>query len=103
MSGRLETPDDGTEELARALLHQALRAQQGGQLSPGAVRAPLRALCDCARARGLPIESVLVTLKHEWREAPESRHLGRVESAAVLERLVSLCIAEFYADRPSPP
>lgn len=103
MSGRLVTPDGGTEELARALLHQALRAQQGGQLSPGAVRAPVRAMCDCARAHGVPIEVVLVTLKHEWRQAPETRRLGRFESTTVLERVVSLCIAEFYADRPPPP
>ena len=89
---------EGTHALVRDLLHEALRAQRGGQLPAESVRERTRAMCACAHERGLPIERVLVTLKQEWRDAPETRRLKRFEAATVLERIVTLCITEFYAD-----
>lgn len=100
MSGRLESPDDRTLELVRDLLHQALGAQRGGRLPSEAVRAPTRAVCACARAHGVPVERVILALKEEWRHAPGTRHLARPEASSVLERVVTLCITEFYADAP---
>lgn len=100
MSGGLESPDDGTLELVRDLLHEALRVQRDGRLADGAVRACTRAVCACAHARGVPIERVLVALKEEWHHTPEARHLRRPDAALVLERIVTLCITEFYADTP---
>jgi hypothetical protein len=100
MSQEIDSSDDGTQELVRELLYAALRAQRGGRLREDAVRPNTRAMCACARAHGLPIERVLVALKHEWRETPEARHLDRFQASTLLERIVTLCITEFYAESP---
>ena len=91
--------DFGTRDLVRSLLHDALHAQRGGRLPADSVRQQTRALCACAREHGVPIERVLVTLNHEWQGTAEARKLGRFEATTVLERLVTLCITEFYAER----
>lgn len=85
-------------DLVRALLADALRVQRGGHLPSESVRPQTRAVCACARAYGLPIERVLVTVKREWQEKTEARRLARFEASTVLERIVTLCITEFYAD-----
>ena len=100
MSHELDNADDGTQELVRELLHEALRVQRGGRLRDDAVRPTTRAMCACARAHGLPIERVLVALKHEWRATPEAKRLERFEASTLLERIVTLCITEFYAETP---
>ena len=98
MREEIGTPTEDTEQLARELLREALRAQRGGRWSDESVRARTRAVCACAHANGLPIERVLVTLKQEWRGTPEARRFRRFEATTVLERIVTLCINEFYAD-----
>jgi hypothetical protein len=100
MTGRHESPDDGTLELVRNLLHEALRVQRGGRVPTDAMRGSTRAVCACARAHGVPVERVLVALKEEWRHAPETRDLRATEATSLLERIVTLCITEFYADTP---
>jgi hypothetical protein len=86
-------------DLVRELLADALRAQRGGHLPSESVRRQTRAVCACARTHGLPIERVLVTVKREWQEKTEARRLARFEASTVLERIVTLCITEFYAER----
>lgn len=100
VSGRLESPEDGTLELVRDLLHEALRAQRDGRVPDGALHGGTRAVCDCARARGMPIERVLVALKEEWQQTPAARHLRRPDAVSLLEHIVTLCITEFYAETP---
>lgn len=90
--------DGQARELVRVLLHDALRAQRAGRLPSSAIRKQMRAVCACAREQGLPVERVLVTVKHEWQATAEARRLGRFEATTVLERIVTLCIDEFYAD-----
>jgi hypothetical protein len=82
-------------------LHEALVTQHGGRLSDDSMRRRLRATCECARSVGLPIERLLVLLKQEWRDTPAARRLRRMEATSVLERIVTLCIDEFYADPAS--
>lgn len=95
--------DAQARDLVRVLLADALRAQRGGRLSAEAVRRQTQAVCTCARAHGLPIERLLVTLKREWQDTAETRRLGRFEASSVLERLVTLCIAEFYVGTEAGP
>lgn len=97
MSGGLDASRD-TEVLVRELLHEALRARQGGRLAEEGVRVRTRAMCLRAHENGMPIERVLVTLKQEWRATPEARRLKRLEASTILERIVTLCITEFYAE-----
>ena len=93
-----------TRDLVRALLLEALVAQRSGHGPDGALRRRTQAMCSCARSVGLPIEQVLVMLKEEWRTTPESRQLHRQDAAQLIERVVTLCIDEYYADgtRRSP-
>ena len=84
----------------RELLREALDAQQGGRSLGDALQLRTRAACECAHGLGLPIERLLVLLKEEWRDTPDARRLTRVDATSVLERVVTLCINEFYADRP---
>ena len=88
----------GTEALVRELLSDALQAQRAGRQPDDGLRQQTRAVCACAHEDGVPIERVLVTLKEEWRATPAARQLKRFEATTLLERIVTLCITEFYAD-----
>jgi hypothetical protein len=96
--------DEGeTRDLVRALLLEALVAQRAGRGPDAAVRRQTQVMCSCARGVGLPIEHVLVMLKDEWRTTPESRQLRRQDAERLLERVVTLCIDEYYADGSRRP
>jgi hypothetical protein len=60
-------------------------------------RAALDAACRAAREAGLEAEHVLLALKDAWRGLPELRHVERHTAESALARLVSACIAAFYA------
>jgi hypothetical protein len=63
------------------------------------VRDALRAISRAARARGLRAEHVVIALKSVCDTLPEMQ--GAVTSsqrARVLDRLVTLCIEEYYAE-----
>lgn len=98
-----EGPEDGhARDLVRALLLEALASQRDGRLpeaTVAGVRRETQAMCACAREAQLPIERVLVALKQEWHEMPEVRALRRPDAVAVLERVVTMCIDEYYRDR----
>ncbi|MFL5607941.1 MAG: hypothetical protein ACJ8AD_15930 [Gemmatimonadaceae bacterium] len=59
---------------------------------------PMTTLCDEARARQLPIERVIVAVKHAWSRLPVRRtQLGDV-STDVLSSVISVCIEQYFAD-----
>lgn len=88
---------EDARELVRVLLREALDDRLRGRAPADGARVRVRAVCDGARRVGLPIERVLVAMKEEWREASPTLRLPRHEAAEVLDRLVTLCIDEFFS------
>ncbi|HEX6057955.1 MAG TPA: hypothetical protein VFZ11_02970 [Gemmatimonadaceae bacterium] len=103
---------DGGSERGRSLFdaaHAALRSALGAELreaQPGAavptarLRHGLRLLCDAARDRGVRAEQLVVVIKHAWSTLPEAQWRPDSDRGLpLLERVVSMCIEEYYADR----
>ena len=92
-----------------AAAHAALRAALGAQLrlsppdepvSTVRLRRALRLLCDDARARGVRVEQLVVTIKQAWNSLPEAAwRPGDDRGTELLRRVVSVCIEEYYAER----
>lgn len=80
-----------------ALLRRALRdAVESDRVSP-ALRDAIRCACTEARARDLPPEELLVSIKRLWFDTPEVAHLPHGGSGHVLlERVVSIAIDEYF-------
>ena len=79
-------------------LREALDRRLAGDSTDGDVRQALRRLSDEARANGLHGEQVVIVLKQMWNElAGRSETLAADERRQTLERLVTLCIEEYYA------
>ena len=76
---------------------RGLLAQTWPENEPkGDVRLALRDACDRARKEGLRAEQLLLVLKDAWSGLPERRQLPRVDTDAVLARVVTACIDEYY-------
>jgi hypothetical protein len=84
-------------DLAQRALRCALRDAKRAQAPDQEVRIALVELCDAARSRGLYAERLIVILKEAWRDLPEARRSAREHELAALERVVTLCIDEYYA------
>jgi hypothetical protein len=104
-------PDGGTSSSRSlpAAAHAALRAALGAQLrrspldepdSTLRLRRALRLLCDDARARGVRVEQLVVTIKRAWHSLPEAAwRPGDDRGTGLLRQVVSVCIEEYYAER----
>jgi hypothetical protein len=80
-------------------LRVALQQRLGGSTSDAEIRQALRAMSEEAHAESLKVEQVIVALKRVWESLPEVRRASdRLEQNRVLERVVTLCIEEYYAD-----
>jgi hypothetical protein len=61
------------------------------------LRAALHALAEEARQRSMPPEKLLVVLKDIWHELPVvHQSTERDEQVRVLQRVVTMCINEYY-------
>lgn len=70
----------------------------GGEME--AVRPALRRVAAEARERHMLAEQLLVSLKDVWHELPQVRAAtDPEEQQRVLQRLVTLCIREYYASQ----
>jgi len=64
---------------------------------PEGLRDALRQLADDARDKGVPPEHLLTALKDIWRTLPQmQRRITPGDEAQLLQRVVSICIAEYY-------
>jgi hypothetical protein len=59
-------------------------------------RVPARVMCEDARAHGLQIEELIISLKRAWPGVTHSQRLSRDESSRLLARFVTLCVKEYY-------
>ncbi|HEU4722059.1 MAG TPA: hypothetical protein VFS59_11910 [Gemmatimonadaceae bacterium] len=75
----------------------ALRAYLKDSEDPSALQASLVRLATEARARDILPEQLLVTLKELWNTLPEVRAMTDAShQVRLLQRVVTLCIREYY-------
>lgn len=84
-----------SRDLVTALLRQALDERPHGWPN-GRFAQQLRATCAAARADGLHVEELLVILKDSWHRLADTAFVTRDDADAMLEKIVSMCIREFY-------
>ena len=72
-----------------------------GEIDPAEVRRTMRRLAEAGRARGAPVERLIVLLKELWASLPADgdghRAAHGVGSRTVLDGIIRVCIEEFYA------
>ena len=117
-SNRLFTPDVVAPDIVRARIgtsetdsefaatvSEALRrgvtakffATLGGEAQ---LRSDLRTVCMEAKRNNLRVEHLIIAFKDAWRSLPEARLLPQgTQGPELLNRIITLCIAEFYAPR----
>lgn len=62
------------------------------------LRSALHVLAQDARAKGVPPEHLLVTLKGVWQSLPTvEKARDHAEQTRVLQRVVTICIKEYFA------
>ena len=90
---------DGTvlRTLARVAVVRGRVAVERGLPVDAEADASLRLACDAARQSGFRAEQLVLMVKESWRSLAQPRE--RHEFDLALEKLVSLCIAEFYRAR----
>ena len=88
-------------ELLLRMAHDEAQANEdGAPRTLSDVRAALRGLCDDARDHDVRAEQLVIAIKEGWSalqgDHPRTRAEGPDEA---LDRVISLCIDEFYAER----
>jgi hypothetical protein len=84
------------DELLNAV-RLALRGQAQDGEHASALQASLLLVATEARARNILPEHLLVRLKEAWSSLPEVRAMrDSNEQARLLERVVTMCIREYY-------
>ncbi len=61
------------------------------------VRPALRAIALEARGRRILAEHLLITLKDVWHALPQVRQVDNEDRQKLLQRLVTLCVREYYS------
>lgn len=62
------------------------------------LRSALHALAQDARAKAVPPEHLLITLKGVWQSLPTvEKARDHAEQTRVLQRVVTICIKEYFA------
>ena len=98
-----ETTHDGDAAIAsRASLPSRLRAALGAPGDVGTLRDVVCRYVDAARARGEPIERVIIDLKQELRAAGAIDRYASKEERALGEGVVRWCIERYYGAAELP-
>lgn len=87
-----------TSDAAVTAVRTALQAHLRSPVPTAELGRVLRLVSAEARRSGLPVEALLVVIKSAWSSIPEARLAPRTGLRDdMLDRIVSLCIEEFYA------
>ena len=98
------TPPEPAREPSERLesmesLWDALRRCLDPYVPDGTLGAALRAVSREARARGLGAPVVLLELRRVWEGLPSVRRAAtREERGRAIERLVAICLEEYYGE-----
>ena len=104
MAPTSNTPPEGSRVISDATIAQLREAlsrhvRHGGD-DTAEVRRLLGDVAAEARAHGVGPEKLLVIFKGVWGAIPEVRGAAdRTDKNRVLERLVTICIEEYYRER----
>ncbi len=88
-------------EKASAKIGQLLRKPTTGKLITTQHRKVIAQICEEAREAGMPIERLVVILKSVLDQTPHSEDSLHTR-AEIKERLVAVCIEEYYGNEPPP-
>ena len=77
---------------------RALELALGSTAADGdrALRRTIQELCVDAQLAGLRSEELIVLFKATWRARPELGTVTRGELSPVLDRVITMCIEEYY-------
>jgi len=90
-------PSSRLDEESLDALRLALRAYLRDAGDVGALQSSLVRIASEARERSIFPEQLLVTLKEMWSTLPEVRAISdTAEQVRLLQRVVSMCIREYY-------
>jgi hypothetical protein len=91
-----ELAQDTVDAVRHALAHHA---RQPAEEPADDVRAALHALAREARVKAIPPEQLLRVLKALWQSLPEVENArDHTEQTKALQRVVTMCIKEYFAD-----
>jgi hypothetical protein len=91
------TPPSRLDESTIAGMRDALRAYLANTSNPAALQRALLAMSSEARAKAMLPEHLLVVLKDVWSGMPEVRSMSDTgEQVRLLQRVVTMCIKEYY-------
>lgn len=92
-----QTPPSRLDEATVAAVRDALRLYLSDGSDPSALQRALLRMSTEARERGIQAEHLLVLLKDTWSSLPEVRAMtDTAEQVRVLQRVVTMCIREYY-------
>lgn len=97
VSVREEFPASLLSERAMTALRTAIQGQFRHQTADHSLRRALRALCVEARAKELRAEQLILIFKRVWHSLPESRGGEARKRQNLLDRLITICVEEYYA------
>jgi hypothetical protein len=86
-------------ERAGTALRAALQGHLRQPVPDHTLRRALHALCIDARARNLRPEQLIVIFKQVWSSLPEIQNRSGNRRQELLDRIVTMCIEEYYATR----
>ena len=89
--------DEGTIESVRAALVRHLR--DSAVDDAGALRDALHRMANEAHRKSILPEHLLITLKEIWYALPEVRVKENGDQTRLLQRVVSMCIREYFEER----
>ncbi len=91
----------GVQESTLEAFREALVRNGTQTPAPGGeLHRAVRQLVVEARSARVPVEHIIIHVKHEWTDlAIVSESRRRVETNAVVEKLVTLCLDEYYLDQ----
>jgi hypothetical protein len=94
---RLESSFVLLSERATTAVRSAIQGQLRQPSADHSLRRALRALCVEARARDLRAEHLILLFKRVWHSLPESRGQETRKKHELLDRLITICVEEYYA------
>jgi hypothetical protein len=92
------TPSSRLDDETVSAVRQALRTYLRDGSDSSLLQAPLLRMASEARARAIRPEQLLIVLKDVWNSLPEVRSMTDAqEQIGMLQRVVTMCIKEYYS------
>ena len=96
-AARKEPRSISLSDRAITALRSAIQGQFRQPSADPSVRRALRALCLEARAKDLRPEQLILLFKRAWYSLPESRGHDTKKKQEMLDRLITICVEEYFA------